>query len=73
MTNLTGEAKDSNQHEFPNSLEASLRDDVDLIRNHPYIREELAANTVGMIYDLQTGLVRQVDLNAGKRQGKDEL
>ena len=42
------------------SLEESLKNDVDWLRIQPLIRPELASNTVGLIYDLQSGEVRQV-------------
>ncbi|KAI0474016.1 carbonic anhydrase [Xylariaceae sp. FL0804] len=36
------------------------RDGVEIIKRHPLVRKELAASTVGVVYDLQTGKVTRV-------------
>jgi carbonic anhydrase len=40
-------------------LEQTLREDVELLRTHPLLRHEIPVT--GLIYDVQTGLVRVVD------------
>ena len=57
------------------SLKASLKDDVEWLRENPYIRKELGEKTVGMLYDLQTGAVEKVvgGLVNSSEDGKSEL
>ncbi|KAL3483105.1 carbonic anhydrase [Aspergillus germanicus] len=41
-------------------LERSVQDDVQLVKNSPLVRKELAARTRGFVYDLKTGEVKPV-------------
>jgi carbonic anhydrase len=43
-----------------NSLEQSVRDDIAILKENPYIRKELADRAVGFVYDLKTGLLTPV-------------
>ncbi|RFU26706.1 hypothetical protein B7463_g9630, partial [Scytalidium lignicola] len=41
-------------------IEQSVRDDVALLKNSPFIRKELAGRTRGFVYDIKTGLLTPV-------------
>jgi carbonic anhydrase len=43
------------------SPEARARDFVKFVKNHPLVRKELAAKTVGAVYDIKTGALTVVD------------
>jgi carbonic anhydrase len=55
------------------SLEQSLKDDVAWIKSHPYMRKELAENTFGLLYDLKTGEVTEIDVDGKGNVAKSEL
>ena len=42
------------------SLEQSVRDDLNILKKNPYIRKELAENSIGFVYDLKSGLLTPV-------------
>ena len=44
----------------PLSLEQSVRDDVQIVKDSPLVRKELAARTRGFVYDIKTGKVNPV-------------
>jgi len=44
----------------PGSLESSIREDVALIKNDPQFGGH-APEVVGLLYDIETGKVRQVE------------
>jgi carbonic anhydrase len=41
-------------------LEQRVRDNVKLIKDSPFIREELKARTKGLIYDIKTGALTEL-------------
>jgi carbonic anhydrase len=43
------------------TLEKRVGDDVEALRNAPYVRPELAEKTFGYVYDIMTGELRRVD------------
>ena len=43
------------------TLEKRVGDDVEALRNAPYVRPELAEKTFGYVYDITTGELRRVD------------
>lgn len=47
----------SNKHR---RLEQRVRDNVKLIKDSPFVREELKARTKGLIYDIKTGVLTEV-------------
>lgn len=44
------------------SLEQSVRDDINVLRESKFIRKELADRSVGFIYDLKTGQLNKVGI-----------
>lgn len=42
------------------SLEQSVRDDIEFVKNSPLVRKELADRTTGYIYDIHTGKLNPV-------------
>ena len=55
------------------SLEESVKNDVAWIKGHHLIRKELAENTIGLLYDLKTGVVTEVDTQKKDSTAKSEL
>jgi carbonic anhydrase len=43
------------------------------MKNHSYMRKELAENTVGLLYDLKTGEVTQIGNDEKGDAAKNEL
>ncbi|KAL2286139.1 hypothetical protein FJTKL_07353 [Diaporthe vaccinii] len=43
-----------------NKLEQRVRDNVKLIQDSPFVREELKARTKGLIYDIKTGVLTEL-------------
>ncbi|KAK7736341.1 hypothetical protein SLS63_003318 [Diaporthe eres] len=43
-----------------NKLEQRVRDNVKLIKDSPFVREELKAHTKGLIYDIKTGVLTEL-------------
>lgn len=43
------------------SLEERIRQNVKIIKESPYIREELKARTKGLIYDIKTGKLTELE------------
>ncbi|KAF7856939.1 hypothetical protein EAF04_009699 [Stromatinia cepivora] len=43
-------------------LKQSVIDDIAILREHPYIRQELAEKTFGFIYDLKSGRLEAVNV-----------
>ncbi|KAJ5106229.1 hypothetical protein N7456_002904 [Penicillium angulare] len=41
-------------------LERSVQEDVQLVKDSPLVRKELADRTWGFVYDLKTGVVKPV-------------
>lgn len=41
-------------------LEQRVRDNVKLIKDSPFVREELKARTKGLIYDIKTGVLTEL-------------
>ncbi|KAK2608052.1 hypothetical protein N8I77_006688 [Diaporthe amygdali] len=46
--------------EVGNQLQQRVRDNVKLIKDSPFVREELKARTKGLIYDIKTGVLTEV-------------
>lgn len=44
-----------------NSLEQSVRDDLQVLKTSPYIPRELADRSSGFVFDIKTGLLSQVE------------
>lgn len=44
-----------------NSLEQSVRDDIEILKTSPYIPKKLADNCHGFVYDIKTGLLTPVE------------
>ncbi|KAL1855280.1 hypothetical protein Daus18300_011186 [Diaporthe australafricana] len=42
-----------------NILEQRVRENVKLIKDSPFVREELKARTKGLIYDIKTGVLTE--------------
>ena len=40
-------------------LEQRVRDNVKLIKDSPFVREELKARTKGLVYDIKTGVLTE--------------
>ncbi|KAJ5278687.1 hypothetical protein N7478_004059 [Penicillium angulare] len=57
--NASGSVQDLTLPGFED-LERSVQEDVQLVKNSPLIRKELADRTWGFIYDLKTGAVKPV-------------
>ncbi|KAH8773592.1 hypothetical protein F5883DRAFT_641578 [Diaporthe sp. PMI_573] len=57
-----GDDKQIDKLEFGvgNPLEQRVRDNVKLIKDSPFIREELKARTKGLIYDIKTGALTEL-------------
>lgn len=43
------------------SLEERVGHNVELVKNSPHIREELKARTKGLVYDIKTGKLRELE------------
>lgn len=43
------------------SLEQSVRDDLAILRASPFIRKELAQESIGFVYNLKTGELSKVE------------
>jgi carbonic anhydrase len=43
-----------------NSVEHSVRDDVEFLRGSPLLREELKKNIHGFVFDIKTGKLKEM-------------
>lgn len=44
-----------------NRLEERVRENIKIIKESPHIREELKARTKGLIYDIKTGKLTELE------------
>jgi carbonic anhydrase len=44
------------------SMDQSVREDLNVLKTSPFVRKELADAARGFVYDLKTGLVREVQV-----------